>query len=273
MIRQIRKHRLHRLTLFVFISFFLFSGKAQALTFTINPSRLELTIPAGSTKAITVYADNTKSDVPLHVRVFLQDIAHLPDGTNNYLPLNSTPWSFADWITVKPIEFELPAGGYQGVRLSVSVPAEVKGGRYGVIFFEAAPPLGQKKGISAILRLGTVVSVDVDKTAVYKARLTKISTSKSEEGLEIIVKLYNGGNVLFRPSGEVKIKDDKEREIARMELNPARGGVLPGASRIFKVKCGEPIQEGRYSIEAVVDYGGDVLIGGKKEVSFLKKIR
>jgi hypothetical protein len=253
--------------LIVFFNLFISADVTCAFTFTINPSRLELDVPAGGSKAVILYADNTKSDTQLHVRVFLEDIAHLPDGTNDYLALGSTPWSFSDWVTAKPVEFELPAGRFQGVRFSVSVPPDARGGRYGVVFFEGAPPMVDKAGVSAVLRLGTLVSINVTGTAIYKARLTEISTLESEEGMEILVKLHNQGNVLFRPSGQVTIKNNKEKQIAKLDLNPLRGGVLPGASRTFKVIYAKPLEEGRYIIEAVVDYGGDVLIGGKKEVS------
>ncbi len=262
-----------KLVFLIFIGFFILflsPRNSQALTFTINPSRIELTVPAGSSKSLTVYADNTKSDTPLHVRVFLEDIAHLPDGTNDYLALGSTPWSFTDWISVKPTEFELPAGKFQGIRFTISVPADAKGGRYGVVFFEGAPPLAGKPGtISAILCLGTIVSINVAKTEVYKAKLTEISAQKTEKGeLEIVVKLFNEGNVLFRPTGEVKVKDSQGKQISKMELNSERGGVLPGATRVFKVKYEKPLEQGTYNIEATIDYGGDVLIGGRKEMSF-----
>ena len=183
----------------------------------------------------------------------------------------STPWSLNDWIKIGPTEFDIPPGKQQTVRFVISAPGDVKGGRYGIIFFETAAPPSQIKEVGATVnvRLGTVVLVTVQNTSVIKAKLTGLSVDVSAKGkpLEVSWTVYNDSNVLIRPFGTLKIIDENKKEIATIDVNKEKAGIFPQTNRKFtaQYKDKEKLLKGNYYAQVVLDYGGESLLGGQSK--------
>lgn len=245
--------------LFVFLIF----SFQDAFSFSIEPARIELVIPAGRQKGKTILIDNSKADTPLHVRIYPQDIADLPDGTHDFLPIGSTDWSCSSWIKVVPEELDIPAGKAKSVRVSVEIPLSVRGGRYSTLFFEAGLP-GQSKGIGVNLRIGAMVLVTVPGTENFKARLSNISFTPPRD---IEVSIFNEGNVLLRPAGKIKILAAKGKRIKSLDFNPQKLSILPGSLRKFNLQLGEALPKGVYTLRAEIDFGEEYLLVGELPVN------
>lgn len=233
----------------------------EAAAFSIEPSRFELSVPAGRQRGKSVIIDNTDSPAPLHVRAYVQDIVFMPDGTNNFLEPGSTEWSVAKMIKVIPEELDIPAGKTATVRVNVSVPQAGHGGYYGMLFFETG--MGDIKGIALNFRLGGLVDVSVPGTEARKAKLSEITLDSSRQ---VTIGIYNEGNVLFRPKGKLKILNPKGKRIAQVDFNSQGWGVLPKSLRKFKTELEKPLASGDYTIRAEIDYGTRYLLVGDSAV-------
>jgi hypothetical protein len=265
---------IRKITIFLFVlaasAAFMFVKPAEAIKLNIDPPRIEFSVKAGKTANGLVTLSNEEKDTALHIKVYLQDLIYLPDGTNDFMSPGSTPWSCAKWIKIRPVEFELLPGEKQNVRFNLFVPSDTKGGRYAIIFFEASPALvSGKRGASVDvnIRMGTIVLLTVQDTVTYKARLTnfEISDSDDKDFLNIVVSVYNDGNVLIRPIGKIKVEDENGKKIDEMDFNTKGGGVLPKTGREFIVKYKKPVSGGKYNGIITIDYGGEVLIGGQSK--------
>ncbi len=250
------------------LSVLLLAGSpAYALKINITPPRVELSIAPGEEKMGHITITNFDKTGSMRVKVYVQDLVYLPDGSNDFLPPNSTPWSFADWIKVGPTELDIAPGNEAVVRYLISVPKDVKGGRYGVIFFEVVVPPSKVRevGASVTMRLGSIILVTLEGTEVYQARIANIKTAKpkGDKPFSVSCTVENQGNILVRPHGTVKIIDEDKNQIAELGMNTDKGGVLPGTSRKFTVEYESKLPKGIYYAQVVLDYGGEKLLGGQ----------
>lgn len=256
---------------FLIIAILVLATDALAFQFNIDPPRNELVIKPGEQKNAFIKLNNTQSDQQMHVKVYYQDIAYLPDGSNDFLPPTSTPWSACSWFQIRPSEFDLLPREEKIVTVTVSVPREARGGGYSIIFFETLVPAKEKTESSTRMnvRLGSFILVTVDGTEEYKAKLQNISVSRDEKDKHSVIQvtIQNEGNVLIRPQGTVKLLDKVGEEVKLLTLNEARSGVFPGTSRAFMVKVEDNVPAGTYKAETVIDFGGDFLIAGEKNLN------
>lgn len=247
-----------------------FSCVSWAMKMNIDPARVEISVKAGEEKSGTVTVLNYDETGSMRVKAYVQDLVYLPDGSNDFLAPGSTPWSLGSWIKIGPTEFEIPAGKQEAVRYIISVPKDAKGGRYGIIFFETITPPSQAKEVGATVnvRLGSILLVTVEGTKTIKAKLTGMSTgTEKDKAFGIYWTVYNDSNVLVRPFGTVKIIDSVKKEVAAIDVNKEKSGVLPKTSRKFTAyyKDAAKLPKGEYYAQIVLDYGGDALLGGQSK--------
>ncbi|MEA3560960.1 MAG: hypothetical protein U9R31_04225 [Candidatus Omnitrophota bacterium] len=262
-------------SLFVLLFVFIMPGDVFAVRFNVSPSRIELIVNPGEKKNSYITISNSRSQVPINVKAYVEDVINAPDGEIDFLPPGTTPWSCAEWIKLKPDGFTLAPGQEQVVKLQVKVPPKARGGYYGITFFEVLIPSTKSGGIqtSTALRIGAVVLIDIAGTTEYKAKLTQLrGVNLEKEGVvtsKVSCMIKNLGNLLIRPKGTIQILNVHQEEQEILELNPEKGGILPGMSRTFTVTCKETLGEGQYVIRALIDYGGKELLGG--QASFINK--
>ena len=233
-----------------------------AFSFSVEPARVELAVPAGKRRGKTVIVDNSKSDHPIHLKLYMQDVAYLPDGTNDFLPVGSTAWSCASWLQITPLELDIPAGKKADVRVSALAPADARGGHYAIIFFETGPSYTEK-GIGVNFRIGALVEITVPQTEIYQAKLVNLTWAPQRA----TVSLFNQGNTLVRPRGRLKILNRAGRVVAQQPLNPSRLGVLPGTTRQFETPVQNALAPGAYRIRAEIDYETAQLLVGELAIT------
>lgn len=244
-------------------------GSSHALKINIDPPRVELSVKPGEEKSGFVVVQNYDETGSVHMKAYVQDLVYLPDGSNDFLPTGSTPWSLGDFIKIGPTEFDIGPGKQETVRYVINLPKDVKGGRYGVIFFEVAVPPSDFKRIGANVnvRLGTVLLVTAENTDVTKAKLKAIAVDlpKGEKPFTVSCVVFNEGNVIARPSGTVKLIDSNKVTAAEIPMNKEKGGVLPQTARTYSSEYKEALKPGSYFAQVVLDYGGDAYLGGQKK--------
>ena len=248
----------------------LFSSPAHAFKFNIDSPKITVEVNAGEKYAGYITVDSYGYDEDLAVHVYVEDVIYLPDGTNDFLPKGSTKWSLANWLKVEPREFLLKGNSSSMVRYTISVPADAKGGRYGVVFFEVDAPPTPGSAARSSIRVGSIIALSVKgRVGEYKAELTALKAHFDEDKkLAASCVIKNLSDALIRPAGEFIILDKEGTELAKKDVNPVKGGVLPGTSRRFEAKWEEPAElewnkGGDYILQVTIDYGGKSLLGGQ----------
>ncbi len=260
----------------ILISLFLFDCCAYAMKMNIDPPRVEIAVNPGQEESGHIAVFNDDEDEPMHVKAYINDLVYLPDGSNDFLTPGSTPWSVADWLKIGPTEFDIAPQEEMKVRYIADVPEGVEGGRYGVVFFEVSPPLEKLKGKTGAainIRLGCIFLITVKGTEQYNAELEDLVVGKPDENgvLEIRCTIKNNGNVIIRPNGPLKFIDSSRTEIGQLQVNEEKSGILPGTSRQFFARYDKAkIVPGEYFAQVVLDYGGDVLLGGQASFKITK---
>ena len=110
--------KLIQLNIFISLLFMLCSS-AFAFHFNVDPSRVELMVNRGEKKNGYISVYNTDPNNTIHVRAYVQDLVYLPDGSNNFLAPGTTPWSCADWIILRPQEFDIAPNKEQVVKFQI----------------------------------------------------------------------------------------------------------------------------------------------------------
>lgn len=260
-------HKRPKIVLIAFLILSIIPATCLAMKMNIDPARAEVVVQPGEEKTGVVTVLNYDEETPIHVKAYVQDLVYLPDGSNDFLPIGSTPWSLGDSIKIGPTEFNIPAGEQEQVRYIISLPKDARGGRYGVIFFETAAPPSQFKEVGATVnvRLGTILLVTLDGTTFIKSKLTGLSVNAKEKDkpIDISWTVYNDSNILIRPFGTVKIIDDKKMGVAALDVNKEKAGILPQTNRRFSIQYDKKLLKGNYFAQVVLDYGGDALLGAQ----------
>ncbi len=252
--------------LIISLCFFFFITEAFAFQFNVDPPKLNLNVKPGDKKSGYITITNTNPKDSIHIKSYPLDLVYLPDGSNDFVPLGSTPWSLGTWIKIKPEEFDIGSNQEQVVRFQVKAPSDAQGGYYGVIFFEMFSPQTIKNEQATItigVRIGTIILAEVTGTAVYEAKIVDLEAAKKDDNYQIQYTIENSGNILVRPFGTAQILDTRGKVVAKIEVNPNKEGIFPQTSRKFTVDYNKPLGEGRYVVRIVLDYGGETLLGAE----------
>ncbi|HXF82129.1 MAG TPA: hypothetical protein VNN19_05200 [bacterium] len=239
----------------------------QRLRFGISPGELELVPgPGGTASGTLLVANYTPQRVRFQVQV--ADIFLRASGELDVLPPGKLPWSVAAMTRLTPAEFELEGGQAMAVRVAVTVPADARGGRYGVIVVSPTPVFqagGPRGTVSiAVPRLAARLLVPIRGTEVLRGAITGMVAAPrpGRRGADVKVIFRNGGNVHVRAQGEVVILGADGGLLARLPV--AEATILPGGWREFRVAWdAPPLSPGAYTVRAVLDYGADALVAGE----------
>ena len=233
---------------------------AWAFGFSVEPSRIELSVPAGKQRGKTVRINNARAETPMHLKIYVQDVVYLPDGTNDFPPAGSTERSCATWIKLVPAELDIAPGKIGEVRVSAAAPDGASGGYYAMVFFETGPSYTEK-GVGVNFRIGALTEVLIPETQRYEARLAGLTVVKPDR---IAVGIFNDGNVLIRPTGKLKVFNAAGKRVAQVAFNSQRLGVLPNSLRTFKTTLEPLAKKGSYRLKAEIDYGSRYLLVGER---------
>ncbi len=236
----------------VFVSFF----EAYAATIRINTPKVLLELEPGQTYAGEIVAENP-TDEATKCRIYLEDWVYAPGGTGEkrFSPVGSTLTSAGKWITFSPVEEELKPFGRTTVHYTVTVPMDVKGAYYAVLFFETL--LGtalNEEGASVNVagRIGALFFIEIKGTNVRKGEIQSVEITPPFENkpLTMLSIFHNSGNVDITVGGNFLILDQGGRIKARGDLNKIY--TFPGATESSKTEWIGRLPKGAY--QALLTY-------------------
>ena len=205
------------------------------------------------------------SDTPINIRVYWEDFRYEPpfDGKKQFLAAGTTSYSIANWATLSAEKFTLPGFGKRDVDYVINVPSDVRGGYYGVLFFEKSPEeVTGSHGLSIVARVGSLFfleSNDRNKDAAI--------TDWQVEGDSLKGKFTNKGDVIAIPKGVFYVMNSEGLAVDRGEIEKLY--IPPTESADFLFNLSPDLRAGKYSAVITFDLNdGDVLV---KELSLIKE--
>lgn len=237
----------------------------------LSPLLVEIDLVPGARKSFSVYLNNENAEKTVNLRAYTMDITESPEGAYKVADKGQSEFSCADWMRIDDTTFALEPGKSKEVKVQISAPPNVFGGRYAAVVFEVVPeagPTGEKLGsVEYHFRMPTFVEASVKRFGGL-VRKASISNFKVEnvtsgpiikeiggEGLGFIAAVKNEGNIHVIGKGTLIIKDKAGKTKRRVPLGGGRGVVIPGATVDYKSLLKKP-PAGEYVARAVINFGG-----------------
>ncbi len=238
---------------------------------TLSPILVEIDLVPGARKSFSVYLNNENAEKAVNLIAYTMDITENEQGAYKVVDKGQSEFSCADWMRIQDTTFTLEPGKSKEVKVQISVPPNVFGGRYAAVVFEVVPevgPTGEKLGsVQYHFRMPAFVEASVKRFGGL-VRKASISNFKVEnvtsgpvlkeiggEGLGFIAAVKNEGNIHLIGKGTLIIKDKEGKTKRRVPLGGGRGVVLPGTTVDYKSLLKKP-PAGEYTARAVINFGG-----------------
>lgn len=168
-----------------------------------------------------------------------------------------TAFSLADWISVSPETVDIPARGSQVFDFTISVPANAEpGGHFGSVIVQTEAVSVDSTGAAVSQEAGPLILVRVAGDITESASIASFGSSKNfwESGpITFETRVENTGNVHFKPSGTITIKNTFGNEVTNMNLEEQN--VLPGTIRKLVNEWDPGFAVGRYTADLTLVYG------------------
>ncbi len=203
---------------------------------------------------------------PEEVTISLADWSLAPDGGIQFAEPGSLEGSLASWLAYSPATFRLEPGQLQRVDFTITVPPGARGDHWSLFFVEGSEvtPVAETTGA-----LTTTVGVKVrygikvfqrDPMSTKVGKITGLELLATEP-LRLKLAFSNTGEgALFRVTGRVEIRDDTGTTVRTLPIEEFT--VLPGGTRELILEAeGERLPPGDYIALAIIDFGGDYLVG------------
>jgi hypothetical protein len=239
------------------------SGEARAQLL-LEVGKVTLAVSGGDRITKSLWIDNITGE-SVAVRVYWEDFQYQPpyDGTKLFLPAGTGQRTASLWVGFTPKEFTLPPYGKQEVNYSISVPSQVQGGYYGVLFFEKVnESLKNVSAVDIITRVGCLFFIE-SKDSNRKASIQDLQVA----GNTVTGHFQNQGNVVLIPRTTYNIMDDGGMVADRGEVKALY--LPPAATTSWEIDLPGELNSGHYTLVINSDLGeGNVVI---KEVEFAKE--
>ncbi len=239
-------------------------GESVGLGITVTPGKFEAAIPLGTTYNVPVTVTNT-TDGSVHILTSLSDFALSLGGNYEFEKIGSSEYSVLKWASIRPREFDIPAGTSQQVQLTIAMPSDDKlAGEYaGVVFFQTRPER-HGGGVAFSARVASKFYITVPNTVQVNGAITKMSSAKATNRQIYRVLFKNVGNAHEYLRGQVTVQK-KDGTVVYQVPMPDNMLVERGGERLIELS-GKTLGAGTYQAIATIDYGGKTETGG--EINF-----
>jgi len=244
--------------------FFLLAGTSLfgQVSFTLSPTIIELTVPAGTTREFSLMVlVSSEEKKEAHLRVYVTDFALKKDGSIEFFRAGALKRSAADWIEINPFELMMKSGERKEVKVKLTIPGDVSGGYYAAIMVELVPEVAPEAvmGVIRTWRMASIVELTVTGWQTPRAKISiselKVEPSSEDGGLTFTASIENKGNVHVRGEGSLAITTREERRLAELPLKAGRGTIFPESIRDFKAVLEKELAPGEYFANVIFKYG------------------
>lgn len=251
---------------------------AQApLSLQVSPPILEIEINPGDTYSDFLKFENlsTTETLTLYPQILSFKAKGL-EGAQEFITdtQETTNFSLAQWvnistdiIVIKPLErIVLP--------FTITVPVDAEpGGRYAAVLL-GNQPVVQEEGSNVALgaQTGTIILAKVSGDVTEKATLESFKTGKDSyqyPPVDFEITIQNSGNIHVRPLGKIEISNMFGKSVGEIDVNVAKGNVLPESSRLFTPSWEtEKFTIGKFTAKLNLEYGDEQVSTLSDTISF-----
>ncbi len=212
----------------VFFVSFVFSlailPASEALTIRISTPKIELELAPGETYSGEIVCENPTEE-PVNIKAYLEDWEYLANGTGDkkFVPPGTLPLSGSQWITFSPATDIIQPYGRMTARYTVTVPLDVKGAFYSVLFFETLLGTSTNEGGVSVLvagRVGALFFIHIKDSTIREGKInsTEITAPEGNRPMEIITAFQNTGNIDIILGGNFLIMDPDGKVVGRGDI-------------------------------------------------------
>lgn len=246
------------LVLALLVSASVLAQQTNQVTISVSPTVFELSANPGETLDNSFRIINgTDQDISLTATP-KNFTAEGEDGGVE-LTEEDTSFSLASWISVTPSQVSVPARGSQTFEFSIAVPSNAEpGGHFGSVIVQTEAVAVDSTGASVSQEAGPLILVSVSGDIVEAANIIDFKASKGfwhNGPVALETRVENQGNVHFKPSGTISIKDMFGNEVTKINLEERN--VLPGTIRRLINEWSPGFAVGRYTADLSIVYGND----------------
>ena len=245
---------------------------------------LDFDILPGETAVDFVTVVNS-SEVPQAVTIEPVDWVPVSPGTQHYLPPGSLDRSLASWLRFWPSEASIEPGDSVDVQVELRAPTSAEGCYWGMLFVKLAGVSGSGEPDESSSSVGMQVILGV---AVYancgsgdiQGRIASFATAPADPArqLLLILEFEDTGITRLDPTGYIDIIDTDGLTVRQLRLSEFVS--LPGTCQKIEIPLTRlpsndvrqegtpfegdpPLPAGNYLAIAIIDYGGDALVGAQ----------
>lgn len=210
----------------------------QPVDLTVSPISMNLVTDPNTPTSSTMKIRNN-SDKPEFLRLRLNTFSANETGDSPVIREFDPEDEMANWLKFSETEFRIGPGEWKTVQLTFSPPATAALGYYYAILVERQAEASAEEGTSLIAGVPAILVLSEVHSPLAKRQLELVSfkAKNVQEYLpaefEVIIK--NTGNIQTLPIGNIFIDGQGINDIGMMQLNPAKGVILPGTERTFKM--------------------------------------
>lgn len=200
-----------------------------------------------------------QGDAAVVVRVTWSDWKMNDAGDLTLAPGGSTPNTLQDLAEFEPREFSIRPHESGHVRVTLRMPADGPGTRWGVMLSEVKPVAGASPqlGPRASAQLGTTFYLSRVPAEIVNAEVVGMSFKPAGKAVAIAIQVRNAGERHYYLGGRVALADTTGQAVAAGDL--PTGVVLPGQTRTFQWLCEAALVPGSYVATATLDTGAPEL--------------
>jgi hypothetical protein len=236
------------------------SNALAALSVSVLPPILDLSIPAGGKKEFSLTVKNL-GDSRVQVSPAVMDLMLDPTGAALPVDPGKGAPSCAAWVTMDSGGFALGPGESISRKVTLEVPRGVAGGAYCVIVFEAREAERKTSGPSLDIstRTGTIIMETASRRSRRSGEITDLKTAGSiGDGIDVIALFKNTGEVHLKIRPSCVIRSSEGRVIDRLKADAGTGTVLPGGTRQIRASWENKrkMAPGTYEVQVSVDFTG-----------------
>ncbi len=234
----------------------------------IDPLLVERAVTPGNSTSYIVNVQNEDRFQSITLGVAVADLYENINGVYNLIPAGTSNYSLAEWVTFDPEILVIPPASSRQVRVTVTVPRGMFGGRYGAIVLSSVDD--QSGGASAPFgfRMASFLELEIvggavrreayisDFTIQPSSALPSIKQRIGDHGIVYSAEVSNTGNIHIIARGSLMIQTAEGRTVARYPMGGGRGIILPENTVALRSVTGQNLPPGEYVARAIIEYGG-----------------
>jgi len=257
------------------VGLFLAGSAADAVTFNASFAPIKISAKPGQVLTTNYRLALDEADPRTHFKVEVQDWWRSEDGRQSfYAPAGSISRSCGHWVSANPMEATVSGGQALQIRLTVSVPPEVRPGGYwcALSVDEMPDPLAVDPegvvGVRFLASVSTGVYVYIDPVE-RGADVLNIEV----DGTQATARIQNTGNTPTAVEGRFEfLRAGESTPVAVVALprNMLLTEPVPTAALSVALPSPADLPSGRYTVRLILDIGLDHYIGFQRALDIVR---